>query len=254
MYKKHLDKKTASQQEKEKDKTESNIQISVWTVDLQSVLTCPNTQASAMYYKTKLTVHNMTYYDLKSKQAFNYVFDETNGDLSSHMFGYLHYNHFRTFLNDNPDIKMAAAEQDITIGQKFLVYGHTQRKCDSAHSVVERKLKGCDIYVPGDLMVAVQLARQHPSPYKVKDNKWSESVTLSSDASGGLLFGASASLPKQLFIAAQWESVGAMQEANSVKTIACSYYKRKGSKFKFISRSTRQLLVVNHALLQFSMS
>ena len=108
MYKKHLDKKTASQQEKEKDKTESNIQISVWTVDLQSVLTCPNTQASAMYYKTKLTVHNMTYYDLKSKQAFNYVFDETNGDLSSHMFGYLHYNHFRTFLNDNPDIKMAA--------------------------------------------------------------------------------------------------------------------------------------------------
>ena len=149
MYKKHLHKKkTAAQQEKEKDKTESNMETSVWTMDLQSVLTCPNTQASAMYYKTKLTVHNMTYYDLKFKQAFNYVFDETNGDLPSHMFGYLHYNHFRNFLNDNPDIKRLtifshgwgyqnkctnvsnaplklAAEQDITIEQKILVSRHT---------------------------------------------------------------------------------------------------------------------------------
>ncbi|GFR82644.1 hypothetical protein ElyMa_005957300 [Elysia marginata] len=145
----------------------------------------------------------MTYYELKSKQAFNYVFDETNEDMSSHMFAYLHYKHFKNFLNDKPVTKKLmifsdgcgyqnkctnvsnasflrlATEQDVTIEQKFLVSGHTQMEWDSVHSVVESKLKGCDIYVPSDLMVAIQLARQHPFPYKVKDVKWSEAVKLS---------------------------------------------------------------------------
>ena len=53
MHKKHLDRKTAAHQEKEKDKTESDVGTSVWTMNFQSVLISPNTQASEMFYKTK---------------------------------------------------------------------------------------------------------------------------------------------------------------------------------------------------------
>ncbi|GFS16428.1 hypothetical protein ElyMa_006795800 [Elysia marginata] len=49
MHERHTERKPAAQQEKEKNKTESDTQTSVWTMDLQSVLTCPKTQASAMY-------------------------------------------------------------------------------------------------------------------------------------------------------------------------------------------------------------
>lgn len=68
---------------KNEDNSGSRDDVSVWTMDLQCVLTCPNTKASAMYYKTKLVAHNMTYYNLKTKEGLCYIFDETNGDLSS---------------------------------------------------------------------------------------------------------------------------------------------------------------------------
>ncbi|GFO03453.1 hypothetical protein PoB_002995800 [Plakobranchus ocellatus] len=75
-------------------------------MDLQSVLTCPKTQANALYYKTKLTVHNtcMTYFNLKSKQACKFVFYETNTDLSSFMFAFLHHQHFKRQLELFPEI------------------------------------------------------------------------------------------------------------------------------------------------------
>lgn len=200
----HREKKTLAQAEKAKDKTDSGPDTSVWTMDLQAVLTCPKTQASGLYYKTKLTVHNMTYFDLKTKAAFNYVFDETNADLSSHMFAYLHHNHFSQYLDKNPHIKhlivysdgcgyqnkcsnvtnafaQLAAEKNVTVEQKFLVSGHTQMECDSVHSVIERKIKSCDIYSPQDYLIAIQMSRQSPSPYKVKEIKFNEPKKLSAE-------------------------------------------------------------------------
>ncbi|GFR61150.1 hypothetical protein ElyMa_003549700 [Elysia marginata] len=43
VHKRHAERKNAAQQEKEKAKTEIDIETSVWTMDLQSVLTCPKT-------------------------------------------------------------------------------------------------------------------------------------------------------------------------------------------------------------------
>ena len=49
---KHLQNKSMSQQAEAEDKSESDDASSVWTMDLLSVLLCP--QASALYYETKL--------------------------------------------------------------------------------------------------------------------------------------------------------------------------------------------------------
>jgi len=56
--------KNEARQEKENDKFSIN---EVFTMDLQSVLLCPKSNVSSLYYKTKLIVHNFTIYDIKKK-------------------------------------------------------------------------------------------------------------------------------------------------------------------------------------------
>lgn len=55
----HILKKEEARSEKDKDKDSHN---RVFTVDLQSVLLCPKSNVSALYYRTKLIVHNFTKY------------------------------------------------------------------------------------------------------------------------------------------------------------------------------------------------
>nr|CAH7728671.1 unnamed protein product [Callosobruchus chinensis] len=58
----HQRRKDLARSSKENDKKlciESNGKILVITVDVQGVMLCPMLKASAIYYKTKLTVHNL---------------------------------------------------------------------------------------------------------------------------------------------------------------------------------------------------
>ncbi|GFO28632.1 hypothetical protein PoB_005513700 [Plakobranchus ocellatus] len=176
-YQCHLLKKPNAQQMKARDKGLADDSISLWTMDLQSVLLSPKTQASALYHKTKLALHNMTYFNLKSKEGFCYVYDETHGDLSGDIFASLHFNYFLQYLEQNPGIKKLiilsdgcgyqnklhciansflhlALERAVTIEQKYLGPGHTQMECNSMHSVIERRLNG-DIFVPHDYVLAI---------------------------------------------------------------------------------------------------
>ena len=56
----------------------------------------------------------------------------------------------------------------VQIEQKYLERGHTQVEVDSAHSVIERKLKNREIFYPGEYVRVMKEAR--PSkPYVVKE-------------------------------------------------------------------------------------
>ncbi|GFN94154.1 hypothetical protein PoB_002066000 [Plakobranchus ocellatus] len=55
-------------------------------MDLQSVLLCPRTNASALYYKTKLRIHNFTIYDLITNDCAYYVWNEIDCDLTANKF------------------------------------------------------------------------------------------------------------------------------------------------------------------------
>nr|CAH7716532.1 unnamed protein product [Callosobruchus chinensis] len=57
IYQEHIAKKDQARNEKEKDKGSLN---KAFTMDLQSVLLCPQSNVSALYYKTKLILHNFT--------------------------------------------------------------------------------------------------------------------------------------------------------------------------------------------------
>ena len=195
-YTAHIANKDQARAEKSPDKALADDKTSVWTMDVQAVLLCPKTHTSAMYYKTKLQVHNLTMYNLKTKQGYCYVWDETEGDLSSEMFAYIQHKHYHEYLEANPDVKQLiiwsdgcgyqnrnctvsnmylhlAQSHGITVYQKYLVEGHTQMEVDGMHSTIERNIVA-DVYTPRDYVVNMQTARIRPSPYVVIQIKHSD--------------------------------------------------------------------------------
>ncbi|KAF0745895.1 Uncharacterized protein FWK35_00030429, partial [Aphis craccivora] len=85
-YNAHLERKTLARKEKNRQKSlASNTKIVV-TMDLESVLLCPLSNASAMYYKQKLQVHNFTIYRLHDHDVTLYVWHESNGHVTANEF------------------------------------------------------------------------------------------------------------------------------------------------------------------------
>ncbi|KAL3995807.1 RISC-loading complex subunit TARBP2 [Sarotherodon galilaeus] len=185
----HLRLKSQAQAEKAADKNESSDTLSVWTMDLQRVLLCPQTKASTMYYKTKLQMHNFTCFNMNNRDGYCYAWEEHEGSLSSEVFAHLQSNHFESVLQANRNIEKVivwsdgcgyqnrcatisnaylylAMKHGVSIEQKFLVAGHTQMECDSMHSLIERRIVQ-DVYTPRDYVVIFEAARINPSPYRV---------------------------------------------------------------------------------------
>ena len=105
IFQAHLNSKDQARAEKSADKEAAQERKSVRTMDLQGVLLCPRTKASALYYKTKLQLHNFTLFDMKTKNCHCYMWEEVQGYLSSEVFVFLQYFHFERFLKDNPAVK-----------------------------------------------------------------------------------------------------------------------------------------------------
>lgn len=86
-YQNHIANKNSARYEKAKDKCLAvEGQCHVLTMDVESVKVSPYLKASALYYKTKLMVHNFTINDLKSHHTVCYWWDESEGDLCASSF------------------------------------------------------------------------------------------------------------------------------------------------------------------------
>lgn len=185
-YQHHIFAKNKARKAKQDDKNSTG-NSRVFTMDLQAVLLCPALSASALYYKTKLKVHNFTIYDLQSKDAFCYLWHEAEGGLTADEFASIIVDFIEkevpedevilfsdgcTYQNRNAILANAllsvAIKKNKTIIQKFLEKGHTQMECDSVHSSIERRLKNRQIFTPGMYVEACLTARQKPKPYKVE--------------------------------------------------------------------------------------
>ncbi len=181
----------AARKEKATDKKhaleEDEKKTLVLTMDLQAVLLAPRLQASALYYKTKLCVHNFTMFDLVSRDAVCYVWHEGEGGLTASEFAscvidyltshleyetYILYSDGCTYQNRNVILASAlnrfAKQHGKIIIQKILEKGHTQMEVDSVHATIERKLKNKSIFCPADYIQIMREARSRPSPYTVK--------------------------------------------------------------------------------------
>lgn len=169
-YAEHIAHKDRAREEKEKDTKLAKEKKSciVLTIDCQAVKLCPALQTSALYYSMKLKVHNMTMYNNATADCQNYWWHEENGDLEASVFVTIVIKHLEKYClsekkpiiiysdgcgYQNINIFMANAllhfsiKHQLIIKQKYLVRGHTHMECDSVHSLIERKLKGQDIYI-----------------------------------------------------------------------------------------------------------
>ncbi|KAK0059173.1 hypothetical protein Bpfe_011249 [Biomphalaria pfeifferi] len=79
-FQEHIEMKDRARHFKALDKelAAENDTLKVVTMDMQQLLLCPKSNASAVHYKRKLSVHNFTLYDLKSKDVFCYLWHEAN--------------------------------------------------------------------------------------------------------------------------------------------------------------------------------
>jgi hypothetical protein len=189
---------TGAREEHNKDERESLSDpfVAVWTMDLQQVQLCPKTRASTSYYRSKLQVHNMTFFCKANKEGYCYIWPETEGDLSADVFASIQQIHFRRLITDGflKDVGLIIIYSDganyqnrcatiadafllmaktygITVIQKFLIKGHTQMECDSVHATIEKRTKSVDIAVPREFAMAARLARVNPRPYHVYQMK-----------------------------------------------------------------------------------
>ena len=192
-YDAHIRRKIEGQNEKTMDKrrAEDDSSILVITMDLQVVLLAPKLFANASYYKTKLSCHNFTVYDVASRDCICYFWHEASGEVTSNTFAscvvdYLEnavasrsiktiilYSDGCCYQNRNVILSNSllrlAIEAKITIIQKYLEKGHTWMEVDSVHSTIERRLRHRQIYWPAEYIEVISSARSHPRPYIVKD-------------------------------------------------------------------------------------
>lgn len=188
VYEAHILRKEEARMEKSTDKADPKCLI--YTMDLQALLLSPKSTVSSLYYKMKLSVHNLTFFDLKTTNAFCFLWNETEGCLTSNDFASI-TSHFVLSQLPLPDGKEKivlfsdgcsyqnrscnvanallhiSSTKKVIIEQKYLEVGHTQMEADAVHSTIEKKLKNKKINVPADYITVCQDARRS-KPYSVE--------------------------------------------------------------------------------------
>ncbi|XP_050514864.1 uncharacterized protein LOC126890077 [Diabrotica virgifera virgifera] len=191
-HKEHIERKNEARLEKEQDKNKEEF---VFTMDTQAVLLAPKSNVSSLYYKTKICTHNFCIFNIKNKDGFCYLWNETEGGLSSDNYAtiivkfitekllpsihrepgqdtkIILYSDGCTAQNRNVILANAllnvATLNNVTIQQKYLEVGHTQMEADSMHATIERKLKNKIIHIPAEYAEVCVGARKNPKPYNV---------------------------------------------------------------------------------------
>lgn len=189
-HQKHLDRKTRARQEKEEDKIKAAMDKSKHcvTFDLQKVLDTPSAEAGPLFYKRKLSVYNLTFFNLDTKLCQAFIWDETEGHRGANEIAscVLHYLsalpasvsevilYSDSCMGQNKNMFMTSMLHNflqsdtsiITISQKYLEPGHTQMEVDSVHSVIERAKKGVEVFIPRDWTNIIKKAKK-TNPYMV---------------------------------------------------------------------------------------
>jgi len=180
-YNEHMERNNSAREEKNKHKsTVSNNKV-VITMDLESVLLCPKTEASAMFYKQKLQLHNFTVYKLNDHDVTLYVWNESDGNVTANEFTTCIINYIDNLPSEVSEVVLIsngcndqnrnktlasvlsslALAKCITIEQLFLTKGHYDGGLTLEHYFKT------PLYSPGDYISRMRIARKK-QPYNIK--------------------------------------------------------------------------------------
>ncbi|XP_022823697.1 uncharacterized protein LOC111362445 isoform X3 [Spodoptera litura] len=203
-YEKHLKERDLCRLEKKSDietcKNDANKIICCY--DMQAVLQTPCGNDSLFFYKRRLNVYNCTVFNVVSKAAYCYLWNESLGGKGCDEVGTCIYKFLKDhcvgknvfFYTDNCSaqnknkyllslyhyaIKVLGV---VSITHKYLVIGHTQNEGDSVHSTIEREktriLKNGSIFVPTQWKSVIQCAKKCGTPYEVHELDFSDILDL----------------------------------------------------------------------------
>ncbi|CAG9768645.1 unnamed protein product [Ceutorhynchus assimilis] len=192
-YEKHILEKQLVRQKKseskEKAKTDSDILCAVF--DLQQVIYLPISQESAIFYKSRMSVFNFTFYNVATRECYCFVWDETNGKRGSTEIATCLFRAIGQYVgkgvhtielfcdgcygqNKNSVVasmllySLAKYNTIKNITLKFFETNHGQNEGDSAHSAIGYALAHSgDLFVPSQLYPVIRGARTQPKPYTV---------------------------------------------------------------------------------------
>jgi hypothetical protein len=193
VYNTHQERKQQARAAKQRDKdiAANNPQkFAAFTMDVQAVKLAPCLLASAVYYKTKLCVHNFTIHDQVTRDVTCYLWDESQGGLEATNFATMVVQFLTSYIESHREIEtifiytdgcgyqnrnstlanallLFSTSFNVTVSHNYLEKGHTQMEVDSVHSVIERKLKNREIYLPTDYISVCRESRSK-HPYQVQ--------------------------------------------------------------------------------------
>ena len=147
-YQEHVKRKDKARQSKENDKKRAEDgECHAITMDVQAVQLVPQLQASALYFRQKLAVHNFTFYNLSTNEVVCYVWHEGEGELNGNIFSSCVVDYLVKEVGCTKDIVLysdgcanqnrnatlsnalitLAKEKGVTITLNYLEKGHTHR-------------------------------------------------------------------------------------------------------------------------------
>ncbi|KAL4719252.1 hypothetical protein ACJJTC_018955 [Scirpophaga incertulas] len=166
----------------------SNNKVACIVFDFQKVLSAPHGNISIYYYRRKLNVYNFTIFELASKEAFCYMWDEQIAKRGANEVASCLYDFFSKLVskgisevnlwsdncggqNRNRIVYymylLAANIFKIKICHRFLEKGYTQNEGDSVHALIEKTARGREIYSPDEWYSLVRWAKVNDKPYNV---------------------------------------------------------------------------------------
>lgn len=188
-YAEHLENKRKVKALKIKDKDSASELKCVACFDLQKVLTCPRTEVSISFYLTKLSLYNLTVFDLRLTEGHCYLWTECDAGKGSNEIGsnllsfiekkiddgvkeFVFYSDNPTGQNKNRMLYSmyvhASIKYNIKITHRYLESGHSYSEADSMHARIEDEAKiKQEIYTPEEWATLIKSAKQDDHPYIV---------------------------------------------------------------------------------------
>lgn len=193
-YSMHVKSKLEARHEKQRDILicRDDPESALICFDMQSVLTCPQTQISKAYYKKKYSVYNLTGNDVVKKKGYCILWHELLGGRKGVDIASALYVMIEKILEGRPEVTklilwsdscvpqnknshMSAAlfflmkmhPEIKSITQKFQVPGHScVQEVDAMHSVLDRTLNKLELHSPLAIFKAIKNTRTR-NPYRI---------------------------------------------------------------------------------------
>jgi hypothetical protein len=188
-YAAHIRRKEQARTSKIIDKEGTSDSKICAAMDLEQVLTVPKLSVGSAYYLRKLSMYNLTFYNLGTKEGSCYMWTESEAgrganEIASALYHWLVEEDKKgaeqitvysdTCAGQNRNrvvcsmiiVFLSRSVNTQKVEQKYFESGHSQMECDAIHSSIENKVRKRDIHLPSQYEEAARTARPK-MPYKV---------------------------------------------------------------------------------------